>query len=115
MPQLNFTNSTAAGASYAPLTGWTYEFLPFPAHVRVIMNASAVGTFVAIFSGSECIQDDSPLSAGGTTGVIPNDMTTGAQVLDFQAAAGDKLRIAMRNPTGGAVVQQGTIIVQPLG
>lgn len=113
MPQMTFTQSVAAGGTYAPLSGWTYEFLPFPAHVRIIMNAAAVGTFAAVYSGSEAIQDDSPISAGGVAGVIPAELNY--PPLDFQAAAGDKLRIAARNPTGGAVVINGHIIVQPLG
>lgn len=113
MPQLNFTTSVAAGGTYAPLTGWSYEFLPFAAHVRVLYNASAVGTFGAVFSGTEAIVDDSPVTAGGTAGVLPAELNT--LPVDFNAPAGDKLRLAFRNPTGGAVTINGIILVNPVG
>lgn len=118
MPQLAFTPgpagaAVAAGATWAPLAGWTYEFLPWPAHVRILMNATAVGLVAAVYSGSESIVDESPITAGGTAGVIPAELNV--PPLDFQAAAGDKLRIAIRNPTAGAQSVNGLIIVQPLG
>lgn len=112
MPQIPFSQSVAAGATYQPLTGWTYEFLPFPAHVRILMRATAVGFLAGVYSGSEAIQDEAPVQAGGTAGVTPNDLNTPA--LDFQAAAGDKLRITCRNPTAGAITVDGIVVVQPL-
>lgn len=112
MPQLNFTSSVAAGASYTPLTGWPYEYLPFPAHVRIMLDAAAVGTLARIVSGTEAIVEECPITAGGSAGVFRGELNI--VPIDFNAAAGDKLAIQCRNPTGGAVVLNGVIIVTPI-
>lgn len=118
MPNLNFTQSVAAGGTYQPLTGWAYEFLPWPARVVVLLNASAVGCFAAVQSGTEELLADCPITAGGTAGVMPTEQGGSAPAVSpvvFNAAAGDKLRIAARNPTGGAVTINGTVVVNPIG
>lgn len=112
MPQLTFTSSVAAGATYTPLSGWQYEFLPFPSLVEVGINATAVGVVGTISSGSDVLQEESPVQAGGTAGVIPSPLNT--PYLSDQAAAGDRLKVACRNTTGGAITVNGIVKVTPL-
>lgn len=112
MPQFPFTLSVAAGATYQPLSGWQYEYLPYPALVEVGINATAVGVVATISSGSDVLQEESPVQAGGTAGVIPSPLNT--PYLSDQAAAGDRLKISARNTTGGAITVNGICKVTPL-
>jgi hypothetical protein len=72
MPQGTFLTSTSAvvGNQVFPVNGWTYEFLPFPARVKLLVTADkALGT-IQVMSGSESIVDPSPVSIG-TINVLP--------------------------------------------
>lgn len=113
MPQFPFTQSVAAGATYTPLSGWQYEYLPFPALVEVGINATATGVVATISSGSDVLQEESPVQAGGTAGVIPSPLNT--PYLSDQAAAGDRLKVSARNTTAGAITVNGIVKVTPLG
>lgn len=112
MPQLTFTASLAAGATATPLSGWQYEYLPFPAQVEVGINATAAGLVATVSSGSDVLQEESPVQAGGTAGVIPSPLNT--PYLSDMAAAGDRMKVSIRNTTGGAVTFNGIIKVTPL-
>ena len=112
MPQFNFTSSVAAGGTYAPLTGWPYEYLPFPAHVRVLTDGSAAGVLLRAVSGTEAIQEECPITGGGTAGVFRGELNV--IPIDFNAAAGDKVALQYRNPTAGAITVNGTILVNPI-
>lgn len=100
MPSRNFYNGNiAANATVEPLTGWQYEYLPFPALVEIGMrHDGAANSLVAtVSSGSDALMEESPVNAGGTDGVFPND-----EELDLvdEAMAGDRLKIRARE-TGG--------------
>jgi len=112
MPSFIFTQSVAAGATFRPLEGWQYQYLPWPAEVTVLARATAVGMVNVYTSGSETIVEESPTQAGGTTGVTPSPLNTPAQ--GWHAAAGDLLKLAYRNTSGGAVIVDGIIEVLPL-
>lgn len=109
----NFTSSVGAGATYTPLTGWQYEYPPTNCIAEVLLNATAVGTFAAIYSGGDTIQQECPIQAGGTAGVIPNPLST--PVVTGGAGAGKRVAINVRNPTGGAVTVNGIITLIPRG
>jgi hypothetical protein len=113
MPQATFLTSTTAvvGNQVTPLQGWAYEFLPWPARVKILMTADkALGT-VQVYSGSESIVDPSPVSIG-TINVLPNDLGTHPMI--FDAPAGDRLRLVC---TGGTATTQfqTVILVTPIG
>ena len=55
MPSFTFTKAVAASSNYLPLTGWQYEYLPFPAKVKLIIQSSVADTTLQITSGSETI------------------------------------------------------------
>lgn len=112
MPSFTFTQSVAAGAIFRPLDGWQYQYLPWPAEVTVIANATAVGMVNTYTSGSETIVEESPVQAGGTAGVIPSPLNTPVQ--GWHAAAGDLLKLNYRNTTGGAVTINGIVEALPL-
>jgi len=107
MPSLTWVESIAAGAVYRPLDGWQYEYVPMGGNIEILHDAAAVGVVVNISSGSDTLQERSPVPAGGTAGVIPSAFDVPA-IVDM-VAAGDRLKIQYENTTGGAISVQGAI------
>lgn len=112
MPQLVFSTSLAANAlAVNPISGWQYEYLPWPAQIILLMRASAVGINATVYSGSETIQERSPVQAGGTAGTTPSELNTPA--VSWIGAAGDRVKLVLDNTTAGAVTVDGVIIANP--
>lgn len=112
MPQLPYSQSLAANQlNFNPISGWQYEYLPWPAQVILLQRATAVGINQTIYSGSETIQERSPVQAGGTAGTTPSELNTPAT--SWIAAAGDRLKVILDNTTAGAVTVDGIIIANP--
>lgn len=112
MPSFIWSQSVAAGATFNPLDGWQYQYLPWPAEVLVLSRAVAIAMSQVFTSGSETIVEESPVQAGGTAGVTPSSLNTPVQ--GWHAAAGDLLKIRYRNTSGAAIVVDGIIEVQPM-
>jgi len=113
MPQ--FTWSTAMTANQLglnPLSGWQYEYLPWPAQVILLVRSTTTGNRITIFSGSETIQERTPVQGGGTAGVTPSELNTPA--VSFQAAGGDRLKLVIDEVLAGTPTVDGVIIVNPL-
>lgn len=103
----------AAGAVYTPLqaASWQYEYLPWNAVIRLLDTCTAAGVLRTIFSGSETIQQETPVDASGTTGKLPNAFTS--EPIGFRAPGGDRLQVRYRNTSGAAVPIMGIIDVNP--
>ena len=102
MPVRNFYNGNiAANSAVEPLSGWQYEYLPFPAMVAIGMrHDGAANSLVAtVSSGSDVLMEESPVNAGGTDGVFPTDLEL--DLVD-EAMAGDRLKIRARETAGAA-------------
>ncbi len=112
MPSFIYSQSVAAGATFNPLVAWQYQYLPWPAEVSVLSRATAVAMVQVFTSGAETIVEESPVQAGGTTGVTPSPLNTPVQ--GWHAAAGDLLKLNYRNTSGGAIVIDGIIEIVPL-
>lgn len=112
MPSFIFSQSVAAGATFNPLVGWQYQYLPWAAEVSVLARAVAIAMVAVYTSGSETIVEESPVQAGGTAGVTPSSLNTPVQ--GWHAAAGDLLKLNFRNTSGAAIVVDGIIEVMPL-
>ena len=113
MPSFSFSQSIAAGATFRPLDGWQYEYLPFPAEVTVLARAVAIAMVHVYTSGSETIVEESPTQSGGTAGITPSPLNTPVQ--GWLGAAGDRLKLSYRNTSGAAIVVDGIIEIVPLG
>lgn len=111
MAFFSWSISVAAGAQTNPLdqagTEWKYKYLPYDAVVEVLHRATAVGMVVQVTSGSDEIQQSSPVSAGGTAGVLTGRLNV--EPVTFRAKAGDLIIIQYRNTSGAAVNVDGTI------
>jgi len=112
MPSFTFSAAVAAGATFRPLDGWQYEYLPWAAEVTVLARAVAIAVVNTYTSGSETIVEESPVQSGGTAGVIPSPLNTPVQ--GWNAAAGDRLKLAYRNTSGAPINVDGIIEVNPL-
>ena len=113
MPQFPFSQAmTANQLGFNPLAGWQYEYLPWPANILLLVRSTTTGNRLTIYSGSETIQERTPVQGGGTAGVTPTEFTTAP--VSFQAAAGDRLKLVIDEVLAGTPTIDGVIIVNPM-
>lgn len=79
-------------------SGSIYEFLPWNSSINLGISASATGLVSTVNTGSDTIQEESPVNILGTFPKIPDDM-------DIQdvGAAGERFVVKIRNTTAGAL------------
>jgi hypothetical protein len=119
MPSFHFRSANlVAGTVYTPLVGWQYEYVPFAAHVKIIVNAAQTVLSdivnLSITSGSEQIQESSPISstAFANAGTYPAELNFPA--ITWLSPAGDRLKLVFTSTTAGPNIVQGTIYINPL-
>lgn len=95
MPKLAWVQAIAAGALFRPLDGWQYEYVPMGGAIAILHRTDIVGLVATVTSGSDTLQERSPVSAGGTIGVIPSTFDT--PVLVDEVAGGDRIKIQYEN------------------
>jgi hypothetical protein len=101
-----------ANGTFDPLTGWQYEYLPFPAQVEIAVNAAVTEEAVMTVSfGAETVQEESPVEVV-TLANKPPDYDK-PQLVDV-AAAGDRLKIRIREIAGNTGFVRGWIRLQSL-
>lgn len=112
MPQLNFSQAlTANQLGFNPISGWQYEYLPWPAQIILLLRSTDVNLRATVYSGSETIQERSPVQGGGVAGTTPSELNTPA--ISFIAAAGDRLKVVIDNTTAGTPTLDGIVIANP--
>lgn len=111
MPGLTWSQVIVAGASFNPLLQWQYQYVPYGGAIGILHRATAVGLVVTITSGSDTLQERSPVPAGGTAGNIPSPLDV--PLIEDQVASGDFLKISYENPTGGSITVDGVIGYSP--
>jgi hypothetical protein len=111
MAFFSFSRSVATGATDTPLevTGntWKYQRVPYDCMVEVIHRATVTGVLVTINSGSDEVQQESPISSGGTAGVLTGRLNV--EPITFSAKAGDTITLRYRNTNAGTANIDGTI------
>lgn len=113
MPQLPFsTTFTANQLNVNPLSGWQYEYVPYPASVILLLRSTDVNLRATVYSGSETIQESAPVQAGGTIGVTPSELNTSP--ITWIAAAGDRLKLKVDNVAATTPTLDGLIIMNPI-
>lgn len=113
MPQLTFSQAlTANQLGFNPLSDWQFERLPWPAAVQLLVRATTTGARITVYSGSQTIQERSPVQGGGTAGTTPSALNT--TPITFVAGAFDRLKLAIDEVAAGTPTVDGVIIVEPL-
>lgn len=110
MPVIMRETSVAAGAvNENLLAGSAFEFARQNSLVSIGINQSATGGFATINSGADVVAEEFAPPIATVYPVIPDGM-----YFSDVAAAGDRLVIRYRNPTGGALVVRVVCQVTPL-
>lgn len=100
MPVIQKEVSIAAGAvNENLLSGSAFEFLRQNSVVSLGLTAAATGTFATIQSGPDIVAEEFAPAIATRYPIIPDEM-----YYNDVGAAGDRLVVRVRNPTGGAVI-----------
>lgn len=100
MPVIQGTTSVAAASvNDNVLAGSQFEFLPFNASLEFGLAGDANGADlrVDVYSGQDVLMENAPMSAQNRLPVYPDDYT-----LTDVAAAGERIKIRVRNTNAGA-------------
>jgi len=110
MPMFTFVTAIAAGATAQPLSSWNYRFPPKNALFELLINTTATGIVANVTTGPESIvQSESPVSAGGTAGVLPARLNV-EPIVDM-VNQGEELVLNLRNTTAGSLTVNGVAII----
>lgn len=113
MPSFVFSTAmTANQLGLNPLSGWQYEFCPYLARVKLLVRATDANERMTVYSGSETIQEKSPVQGGGTGGTTPSELNTAP--IEWIAAPQDRLKLAIDNTTAGTPTVDGVIFINPV-
>ncbi len=91
------------------LAGSQWEFLPFNAHLAFGFCASAVGLIVDAFSGQDVLCESMVPLIKGTSPIFPDDF-----VLEDVAGAGERIKVRIRNVSGGTLTVFTTVRITPI-
>lgn len=111
MPLINVKSTMATGTAATPLSGSQYEYLPFNARVEIGINADVNAVLATVSSGSDILSEEGPVTKG-TLDIFPvyPDQFTLVDV----AAAGDRLKINLRNTNAGTANVLTSVRITPI-
>jgi len=109
MPSIQVSNSIAAnGINDNVLAGNQYEFLPFNALLEFGIVAAATGLVCDVYSGSDTLIEAGDVSSANRSPIYPDDFS-----LTDVAAAGERIKVRIRNTTGAAIIAKTTVRITP--
>lgn len=111
MPSLIWSQSIQPGATFRPLDGWQYEYVPAGGQISILHRATDTGVVATITSGSDTLQERSPVPSGGTAGVTPTIFDS--PPITDAVAMSDLQKISYENTGGSAVTVDGQIDYTP--
>jgi|SRR5215831_3592496 len=110
MPMIQVTGSVAANSvNDNVITGSQFEYVPFHAAVEFGLVGSAAGLLADAYSGSDMVCEGMAISTQNRFPVFPDDYP-----LTDVAAAGERLKVRIRNTTGGALTYFVGIRITPV-
>ena len=117
MPSFVWSDAlTANQLGQAPIAGWQFERVPSAfvngAYLAVLQRATTTGVRVSIFSGSQNIQQRTPVPGGGTAGATPVLFNT--PVVDWRGSPDDLISVLNDEVAAGTPTVDGIITIEPL-
>lgn len=103
---------TANADDQRPLANWKYRRLPFPAHIRLLQNATTTGVRMQVDSGGENIVQRCNCQGGGTAGTLPTHFN--CPLYEWVGAAGDEVILSNFEVLAGTPTVNGTVYVDPI-
>lgn len=101
MPTIQIETSIGIGATANLFNGAAYEYARTNRVASVGLTAAATGSFATLQSGSDVVAEEFPPFVLTTFPVIPDHFH-----FNDQQGAGDRLKLQVRNPTGGAIIHR---------
>lgn len=109
MPLIQVSNSIAANATNDNvLQGSQFEFLPYNALLEFAINGSAVGLVADVYSGQDTLMESGAINSLNRFGIYPDDYS-----LNDVAAAGERIKVRIRNTTAGALTAFTSVRITP--
>lgn len=110
MPSIQKTGSIAANSvNDNVLTGSQFEFLPYHAQLSFGLVGSAAGLQADVYSGQDTLCESMDLSTANRFPIFPDDFP-----LTDVAAAGERLKVRVRNTTAGALTFFVAVRIDPI-
>lgn len=110
MPAIQVEVSVAAGSANTNVfAGSAFEYSRGRNLLSLGVTAAATGTFITINSGADVVLEESPPFVKTSFPIVPDEMFYN----DIMESM-DRLRVSVRNPTGGAVVHRAIALLSPL-
>lgn len=109
MAVMQGSTSVAAAGNVNVVSGQQYEIVPFDCQVEIGLAMTVTGMLVTVYSGTDLLLDSAPVVIKATAPVYPDDF-----MLTDVARKGDRLSIRANNPTGGAIVLNWTVKLNPI-
>jgi len=110
VPVIQNSVSVAANATNDNvIQGSQFEFLPYNAFLEFGLVASAAGLVADVYSGADTVAESFALSTQNRFPVYPDDFP-----LNDVAAAGERVKVRIRNTTGGALTAFFSIRITPV-
>jgi hypothetical protein len=111
MPLIQASVSIAASPAVNDnvITGSQFEFLPYNASLRFALNGSAAGLVADVYSGQDVLAEQMGVNALNRVPINPDDF-----LLSDVAAAGERIKIRVRNTTAGALTLFYALMIDPI-
>lgn len=116
MPAIQFRRTLAANERNVDLlSNWQYRYAPFDGAVRmgVASSGAAAGADIAVYTGSQNVVEQSPISAPHTDGQMPSPLNI--PYFEFVVAAGDLISTRI-NELGGVATTDimAFVVIDPI-
>jgi len=115
VPSIQFRRALVANERGVDLlANWQYRYAPFRGMVRIGVNttASAGATDISIFTGSQNVVEQSPISAGGTAGVMPAPLNV--PYFEFIVDPGDLISTRINELAGATPTVNMFVAIDPV-
>jgi hypothetical protein len=106
MPTIFAETSVAAGGTANLFNGALYEYPKSNRGVSLGTTAAATGCFTTVQSGSDTIAEEFSPPVATVYPVIPDQF-----YMPFNQGVNQRLKVNVRNPTGGAVIHRAIAIL----